>query len=535
MAASLSNVPFLGRCGDPEVHTVQVRASFPSAGTKLLAGVVAVVFLAGGCGSSGGKSSTSPGDTLVVGNTADPDTLDPWKATQFQAVHTLEQIYGTLTELDTDLNVVPGLAEGWQYSPDGKILTLTLRKGVTFQDGKPFTSADVKSSLDRLLDPKTAAVARSYIASIQQVAAPDPNTVVLTLSTPDAGLLSSFATVNLAMLSKDDTADTIAKKPNGTGPFAFKTRQTNQSITLAANPAYWGDKPKIRTLEFRVIPDVSSVVSTLQSGNVQFAVLNDPIVAKAAISSGLTVQKTPNLSYHVLQLNGRQSPLDNVNVRLAISCAIDRKQVLDTAALGDGSVTGPITSPAFQSDPDSRPCPTRDVARAKSLLAGAGLAGGLTLKTIVSQGEYATSVAEAQNLQAQLKDAGITLDLQVLESGAYVARWKAADFDAAVALNGARPDPDSTYSRYFTSTGSFNKVAGFSSAELDQLFAKGKATTDLNQRKATYTTMSKYLEDNAVWVWLFRSYDYTATTKGVSGFKPMPNGSLQYLRSTSVS
>ena len=109
-----------------------------------------------------------------------------------------------------------------------------------------------------------------------------------------------------------------------------------------------------------------------------------------------------------------------------------------------------------------------------------------------------------------------------------------ADFDTAVALNGGRPDPDGMYGRYFTSTGNLNKVAGFSSPELDQLFAQGKATIDPAARKPIYDQISKYLEDNAVWVWLFSSDTYTATTSGVSGFVPMANGSLQYLRQTSL-
>jgi peptide/nickel transport system substrate-binding protein len=175
------------------------------------------------------------------------------------------------------------------------------------------------------------------------------------------------------------------------------------------------------------------------------------------------------------------------------------------------------------------------VEKAKQLLAEAGFAGGVTIPAIVSQGEYATSVNEAQNLQAQLKDAGITLELETLESGAYVDRWVAADFSAAVALNGGRPDPDGMYGRYFTSTGNLNKVAGYSSPELDRLFAEGKATTDVAKRKEIYAQISRHLEDNAVWVWLFSSYVYTASTPGVSGFTPMPNGSLQFLRETSLS
>ncbi|HLU55310.1 MAG TPA: ABC transporter substrate-binding protein [Pseudonocardia sp.] len=492
--------------------------------------VVLAACSGGGAAPSGGAAASS----LVVGATSDPDTLFPWKATQFQAVNVLEQLYGTLTELDADLEVVPGLAESWEVSEDGTTVTFTLREGVTFADGSAFDSADVKASLDRIRDEATGAVARASLESVASVEAPDPRTVVLTLTGPDAGLLAALASVNLAILPSDATEEALQATPNGTGPFTLTQRTPNQSIVLEPNPNFWGGAPKVPSLEFRVIPDETSIVAAMQSGNVSFAVFDDPLVAQSAEGSGLTVTKTPQLSYHVLQLNARRAPLDNLDVRLAIQCAIDRQQVLDTAALGEGEVTGPITSPAYRSDPAARPCPQRDLDAAKRHLAAAGHAGGLTLSTIVSQGEYATSVNEATNIQAQLAEAGITLNLEVLESGAYVDRWVAADFETAVALNGGRPDPDGMYGRYFTSTGNLNEVAGYSSPELDALFAQGKATSDPEARKAIYQEVSRHLEDNAVWVWLFTSYTYTATGPEVSGFTPMANGSLKFLRETTV-
>jgi peptide/nickel transport system substrate-binding protein len=492
------------------------------------------------CSSSTGSAqnadaTNAAGGDLVVGVTSDPDTLLPWKATQFQAVNVLQNIYGTLTEFDKDLNVVPGLAESWTASKDGKTLTLALRQGVTFDDGSAFDSKDVEYSLDKIMDEATAAVASASLSSVKSVDAPDPNTVVLNLSAPDAALPGNLASVNMAMLSSDDTEEKLNAAPNGTGPFLMRKRVPSQSITLARNDKYWGtEKPKLAGVEFRVIPDESSIVSAMQSGNVQFAVFNDPLVAQTAQAGSITITKTPQLSYHALQLNAHRDVLKDVNVRLAIQCSVDRKQVLDTAALSEGEVTGPITAPAFKSDPQQRPCPTPDLAKAADYLSKAGQPNGVTIKTIVSQGEYATSVNEAQNLKAQLAKAKINLDLEVLESGAFVDRWVAGDFDAAVALNGGRPDPDGMYGRYFTSDGNLNKVAGYSSPELDRLFADGKSTTDPAARKAIYDKVSTELENNAAWIWLFTSYTYTGATSQVKGFVPMANGSLQYLRTTTL-
>lgn len=499
--------------------------------------------------------SPAAGGTLVVGITSDINQLFPWKATQFQAVAVLGNIYGTLTELDENLDVVPGLADSWEVSEDGLTVTFHVRPGVTFHSGAPLTSADVKASLDAIKLEANAAVARASLASVTAVDAPDPETVVLTLSAPDAGLLAGLSTVNVAILpagdivapsSPDPNADpsaaptanpieaALATQPDGTGAFKFASRVPNESISLVRNDAFWGGAAPLDGVEFRVIPDEASIVAGIQAGNINLAVLNDPLVAQQAEGDGIPIVETPQLAYHVLQLNARVAPLDNLDVRLAIACAIDRQVVLDTAALGEGEVTGPITSPAYKSDPSARPCPTRDVDAAKAHLEAAGFADGLTLPLLVSQGEYATSVAEAQSVQAQLAEAGINVELEVTDIDTYVDKWLAADFTTAIALNGGRPDPDGMYGRYFTSTGNLNTVAGFSSPELDELFAQGKATSDVEARKAIYADISRYLEDNAVWVWLFTSYTYTATTPDVSGFIPMANNSLQYLRQTSL-
>lgn len=521
-----------------------MKATRRSRPAPVLAGLVTAALALAACsgaddgGSDGGNDGAtgggSGGGTLVVGTTSDPDTLFPWKATQFQAVHLLQNVYGTLTGFDDELEVVPALAESWDVSDDGLTMTFHLRDGVTFHDGSELDAEDVVHSLESIMDEATAAVGAATLASVEGVEAVDPLTVELTLSAPDASILAGLAEVNMAILSAEDTEETLTTDTNGTGPFQLADRVPNEAITLEPFADYWDGAPELDALEFRVIPDETSIVSALQSGNVHLAVFDDPLVAQSAEGSGVTVTETPQLAYHVLQLNARQAPLDDVDVRLAIQCAIDRQEVLDTAAQGAGQVIGPITSPAYASDPAARPCPERDYDQAREHLAAAGYPDGFELDLMVSQGEYATSVNEAQNIQAQLAEVGITVNLDVLEIGAYVDRWIAADFTAAVALNGGRPDPEGQYGRYFPSTGNLNEVAGYSSDTLDELFAQGKQTAEPAERKAIYDEIARELEDEAAWVWLFSSYTYTATLDGVTGFTPMPNGSLQNLRVTTL-
>lgn len=502
----------------------------------LVASVAALAAFAAIVGSSvAGVAGTSASGRLVVGRTADIDQFDPHKATAFQSIQTLDLIYGTLVQLTPSLDIVPGLATSWKFSNGAQTLTLGLRGGVRFHDGTAFDAADVKASISRILDPATAGVARSNLSPITSIETPNARTVVLHMNVPDVPILAALADLNTAMLSSGDIASgSFVRRPDGTGPFRFSRWTPNQSLDLTANPRYWGKPVKLAAVSFRIIPDETSIVSALRSNNVQLGLISDPLVARQVKSGGLKVLRTPSLSYHVLQLNARRAPLTNQRVRLAIQCALSRKEVLDSAALGEGRVIGPITSPAYRSDPSGRPCPKPNLAKARTFLKAAGMSGGVTIHTIVETGEYATAVNEAQSAQAQLKKVGINLELEVLDAPTYVKRWLAADFDAAIALNGGRVDPDTMYNRYFTSTGSLNKVAGFSSPKLDTLFAQGRATDNVKQRKAVYKQLARVLENNAAWVWMFSSYDYRVITKRVQGFRPMPNGSLQYLRETSL-
>lgn len=472
----------------------------------------------------------------MVARTGDVDQLDPQKATAFQTFATLSLVYSELVTLDGGGKIVPDLATKWVTSADGKTVTFTLRAGVTWQNGDPFTAADVKASIARILDEKNAAVARSNLKAITAVDAIGTDQVKLTLSTPSTALLYSLASVNSAILNaKDISAGTITKKPDGTGPFVWSKWDQGQQVVLTANPKYYGGTPKIGTLQFRVIPAESSIVSGMKAGAFQLGLLSDPTVADNAGSSDrFSLVKQPTLAYHTLMLNGRTGPLKDIRVRQAIACAVNRDQVIKTAANGDGTVTGPITSPGFQYSPTGGlACKPGDIAAAKALLTQAGYGGGLTLKTIVETGEYATSVAEGQNLQAQLKAIGVTLTLTQLTTDPYVKAWLAADFDAAVALNGGSNDPYLMYGRYYTNGGSLAIPAGLESATLNDLLVKGNTSTVDADRQMIYRNLQQELLKESPWVWLFRSDDYYLVGKTSTSFRPRADALLTALASTS--
>ena len=473
---------------------------------------------------------------LVIGSVLDIDKLDPHTATNFATVRALGLVYSSLVEVGPGNKIKTGLASSWSFNSTGTQLNLLLRQGVKFHDGSSFDAIDAKASLERVIDTKTGAAGRANLATITSITA-SGRTLVLNMSVPNVPILAALDGVNMAMLSADDiTAGKVggSNKPNGTGPYQFVSWEPTQSVKLVSNSSYWMGAPKISNITIRVIPNESSILSAMNAGTIQFGILTDPLIVRQVNKRALKLYKTPALAYYTLQLNTKVAPFNDKNVRLAIQCAINRPELIQTSMLGEGAVTGPITSPAFKSNPDARPCPKADLAKAKEYLGAAGKPNGVTFKALVTSTGWATSVSMAQNLKAQLAKVGITMELDIVDQATYVPRWLAANFTATLANNGGRIDPDTMYTRYFTSTGNLNKVATYSSATLDANFLKGKSSGKTAIRSEAYKAISQELEDNAVWIWLATPYEYRVTAKNLKRFVALATGSLLPLRSASL-
>ncbi|MEZ4668310.1 MAG: ABC transporter substrate-binding protein [Anaerolineae bacterium] len=467
-------------------------------------------------------------NTLVMARSADTTGLDPHTQTAFASFRLLELIYEPLVNLDADLNIVPGLAESWAFSDDAKTLTMNLRQGVKFHDGSDFTSADVKATFERILNEDTGAAGRANYTSIESIDTPDDNTVVFNLSLADVPLLAAMTSLNSAIVSSEaaESGD-FASTANGTGPFKLDSWVPDEKTILSANADWWGEGPYVDSVEIRIIPDESSILAALRAGEIDFAILNDPLIATLLIDdSSVTLNKVPAIAYHVLQLNPSRAPMDKLEVRQAMSCAIDRQEVLDTASLGYGTVTGPLTIPAYTVPTDQYFCYTKDLDKARELLAQAGMSDGFSIKVIAASAEPPTALSEAQNIQSQLAEIGITVEIESLELSVYVDRWLAGDFDAAVALNGGRPDPYTMYARYWTKDGNLQKVSNYIDDTLDSLMAQGRAETDPQKRYEIFAEFQKHLVEVAPWIWLYNDFEYTAQQPYVSGFIPMPTDSL---------
>lgn len=490
----------------------------------LVAAVAAPVAACSPAGSGDSKGGSK--GPLVIARTVDLDQLDPAVATSFGSVQTLQLIFDTLLRTDANGRFVPGLAKTWETSADGRTLTFHLRQGVKFHNGDPLTSDAVVATLNRVRDEATASVVRSNLAAVSDVTASDPGTVVIKLSRPDASVLNTLTLTATAVLDPADIkAGRVAKSANGSGPFKLTGRTQGQKVDLTANAAYFGGKPKLPGVEFRVIPDENSILAGLRAHSFDAGVLTDPNVVAQIHGGGLKVSRTPSLAYHTLMMNGRRKPFDKLGVRQAIACAIDRKQVIDTAVAGQGTVTGPITSPGYHLSPtDGLPCTPGDAAGAKKLLGGTQVSA----KMLVMSGGYASAVNEAQNIQAQLAKIGVKLSIDQQPTNVYVKRWTKADFDVTLALNGGFSSPYLMYSRYFTNGASLAKPAGLDSPEIAKLLGQADVT-DAAKRNTAVVALQRTMLQQSPWVWLFSDNNVVAMGSGVTGLGITADNSLRSL------
>jgi peptide/nickel transport system substrate-binding protein len=306
-------------------------------------------------------------------------------------------------------------------------------------------------------------------------------------------------------------------------------------MRFEANKDYYvSGQPYLDGIRINVVPDETALAAALRTKAADMAIVTNAQVARTIRNeSGITLSAKPSLSYNLLFLNTKRKPLDNLKVRQAIASAIDRKAIIDAVAFGEGEITGPIAPGlANYALPTSQyPLYTRDVAKAKQLLTEAAV-GPVTLTIMTSTTEPAYGKDEAQLVQAQLAEAGITVKIEAVEFNTYVDRWLKSDFDIATGLNGGGPDPDFYVFRYFTDDGNLNQIVSYKNPVSSDAIKQARATTDAAKRKDLYTTAQKELVNGVPFVWLFVGRDYNASLPTTKGFIHLPTGSIIYLRQT---
>lgn len=478
------------------------------------------------------------GGILMFGKGQEAIGLDPHLVTAISSRMLTALVYERLIALDDKGQPIPELAQKW-INPDPTTYTFSLRKGVKFHNGRELKAADVKYSFERILDKATASPWASRIAFIDSITTPDDYTVTFKLKTPFGPFLSSLAFDWASIVPEEVVKQNgdLQLKMVGTGPFMLGEYVQNTRTVLKAFSGYWGTPPLLDGITFLIIPDESARLAALRTGEVQLAQLSDPLaVGMASRTEGVRVLSQPTTDYYMFAFNVRNKPFNDVRVRQAVALALDRKAIMDAVVFGDAQLDGvlPPTLGDWALPPSQLPYFKQDLAKAKSLLADAGYANGLTF-TVLASPAYPQFPSIGLAMQSQLKKIGVTMNVDQIEWGNFLAKWRAREFESFVSYQAGGSDPDDALYNAFYGGASANAV-GLNDPKVNELLDKGRATADRNERLKIYNDLQLAIDQQVPDIFLFTRTEYMGARNNVKGFILSPVNTFMYrsLGTTSI-
>jgi peptide/nickel transport system substrate-binding protein len=398
----------------------------------------------------------APGGTLVLVMEADPEILDPHKSTALLASRVVQFMHDALVSKGFDGTIQPGLADGWEISEDGLTYTFTLKTGVSFHSGKEFSSADVKYTFERWLADEASPSAHNFSA-ISGIEAPDPTTVIFTLSRPNNLLLDQFS-IGWAAILNQESVEAAGDQygvsvVDGTGPFAFVSWQRNQSLVLKRHEAYTWGAPVFSNqgpawldgIEIRIIPEAATRIAEFQAGNVHL-VANVPSadVERLTNADGVSIVTYDQLQTIYLGMNQAVAPTSDLAVRQAIIHAINTDEIVFGAYFGLGTPAVTMVHPATPGywDGAAELAPAFDPERARTILDDAGWTGngdgvrekdGVRLELPLWVLNTTEATLTAQILEQQLAEVGIQLVTEQFEESAWFEATRSGEQTAFTA------------------------------------------------------------------------------------------------------
>lgn len=481
-------------------------------------------------------SGAKRGGTIVVGVTTDPGNFNPGLTTASGTHAVADNLYNGLLQFNDKLEPQPSLAEKWTVSPDGKMYTFTLAKGVQWHDGKPFTSADVKFSFEKILlqfHSRTKAGLENVLDGIDT---PDDNTVVFRFKQPYAPLLRRLDVVEAPILPKhiyegtDIQQNPANLQPVGTGPFKFKEYVKGDHVTFVRNENYFKQGlPYADQVIFKIIPQAATAALALEQGEVDYITgVNGPDIARLQKNSDVVLVKAPagpggSFCIDTPIFNLRKAPFDKLEVRQAFAYGINRQQILDQVQFGQGRVaTGPIASTmSWAYNPNVMKYPY-DPAKAEELLDKAGYPKGADGKRLKVVFVHATGFARtAEVVRENMGRVGVEVELATLEVNAANDRmFTKNDFDLGIGSYCNGPDPEIGVTRAYVSSNikqgvPFSNGAAYRNPRVDELFAQAASTVDTAQRAKLYAEIQDILVKDLPYWWLVETELFRAQRKEV--------------------
>lgn len=433
----------------------------------------------------------------ISSGAADNATLDPHRATSTADKGVASEMFDGLVRFppgSADPQALEAdLAESWEASPDSKVWTFHLRKGVQFHGGYgELTAEDVVYSLQRAADPKRSSFAATF-AGMDKVEAVDDYTVRVTLKYPDAGFLGRVSDYHGGNIVSKKAAEKLGDKfgasPVGTGPFAFGEHVTQQYVKLVAHDGYFRGQPKLGGIIYRMIPSDSARELAFTSGEIDLMQgKREQRWVERSVKRDMKVDIFEPAEFRTLHLNRTIKPLDNLAVRQAVAAAVNVDEIVAYAGKDVATKGCSVVPNKYQGHDCSAGAYAYDVERAKQLLAKAGFPDGITLKSVVSNISAQQPIMEI--VQAQLAKAGIKLDMEVVDHATYQAKSR-KDQSAVVFYGAARfPVADSYLSEFYDSASAIGAPAAMSNfshcAVADEAIRAARVEPDAQKQLALW-------------------------------------------------
>jgi peptide/nickel transport system substrate-binding protein len=496
----------------------------------LLAAVAAVAALTlSGCVSGGGTPNASgsalpdSSQNLTYIPSAFPLNLDiPSNPAEIGVNGVVSQVLQPLVKFDGK-KATADLATSWTWT-NPTTLTLTLRKGVTFSDGKPFTAADVKATFDVYIAAKSPAFAAQF-APIVSTAATDDHTFTITTSHPVGTLVNFLSFVYIGEAGKVTQAD-YWNKPVGTGPFTVTDYVPNDHVALARNESYWGTKAKLKTLTFKAVSDVSSKVTALSNNEAQIVgdLPYDQIESVKAMD-GVKLQTADSYSYFFVWFENAKSPLNNVKVRKAMYEALDVPTIAKSLYGNTASAMQSFCPPtAFGCTPAK--LPSYNPKDAKKLLADAGYPKGFTTDMIFSTVNGSNITDLAPTLISAWKAIGVTVTPRGEDQATWLADFSSLNWQQDLQVNQTLTgDADYTLNRLYSCAA---KRLGYCNPSLDTLLTKAQQSTDQSERLSLYKQATTILEQDLPFIPLLNLKVNDAVRSNVNGLTIPPTEFIDF-------
>lgn len=480
--------------------------------------LLAVLLAACGSGTGSPPPSTTPSETTGPKYGGTLVVAMPYEAKFYNINYDFDggapyfnmNIYSKLVNYDYVTNEIHAdLAEGWDVSPDAREYRFTLRQGVTWHDGHPFTAADVKWTIEDILREGDKSVAFVMLKDVATVDAPNDHTVEIKLKEPNSAFLNNLASYyGFNILPKhlyegtDSRNHPLNLEPIGTGPFKFVEHVSGSHLTLEANHDYWGPGPYLDKLIFRFISNLPTALADLEAGEIGYTGSSPPFGEVKRLQSlpGIKVDPTPSVINFWFGFNFERAEFQDIRVRQAIAHAINREEIAEKLYQGfvkpaDGFYTSAV---AWAQNPETKQVPF-DPRKAEALLDEAGYvrgSDGVRFRTkFVS---FITAIwggpEQAQMIKQYLSDVGIDVTVEVVEFALYNEKIRnKRDFDL-VQSGGNRGPAPSDFENFVGSNGSRN-VMPWKNERVDELFHLMKLATTQEEQQQHFFEIQEHVAE----------------------------------------